>query len=616
MNLETNEVNPNDQDISRGRIEKKRNRTKVILSNSCITISILSYFGKMKDIDSLMRIFSNRSRAIWIYTLGKWLNIFEESLEDIKITPDNIKLLIKHPPLSNCRLHFTDYNISTDKYKNLIIRFVNKVYSKNQIKSINIEDSGRKEFKNIAKEVIIEKVFKNLEDISKKLDHMPSGRKSLTESSKTYSVYFSDIFSARKDYGIINSKLMIFPKVIQESKILYIDSDYILDNDSIRVRKIDEDEFPFICNLKFEDPNIPIFDHVKRVKLYENRDDNRLSITKINTIIKRCYPNLKELTLADDRFNIGKYTYKLCGIIESTNTKFERREKEITLKAPIIFKAKNAIVARTKYIGDEEKHECIYKCTIEVVVNDFIEKEGYIYILKCYPLSISNCLKVKELPYLINLSCRTIRMLKKFKYDSIAIQWVILCADSITSVSPTYHSCFNARFSSFSLKGFLPRYLTSYNSFPSCTSFHITCCNPEPIFSLYQLYSEIFCELNFLYPSANRYNIDVVEIPFHLPFKGLFSKNFVEKFKGFRLVLLVKHTHISSEKQKEIEQILIKWTRLGNCTGVVVRGYEETRYKDILFCVNKKEVTSQVRNIIKTGMRSKEIGMGVPLVIE
>ncbi|CAI2383056.1 unnamed protein product [Moneuplotes crassus] len=581
MKSEEDSASTSAEDITQDKVKENSNKKKYILTKQSLVSNVLPYFGKMQECDIFMKNFSTETRCLWNKNLKLWIKHLEDNLEELKVSHENIDFWTKNPPIHNCRLYFNDYHIYTKKWTAKIIKFVKKVPCMSQIKRIKIERSGRCQFEN-REGPAIEKIFNNLDQISKVLGHEPSRRSDPSEPPKKHSVYFSDIISAKKYYGIINFKLMIFPKVIQESKILCVDSCYILDNHCIYVCKIDEEDFPFICHLKFGDPRIPIFENVKKIKLCKDGYKKSISRIKINKIIRKYYPNLKKVKLDGDFEIMWKSSPKLCDIIKSTNIKIVGRQRKLKCKTPILLKAENAIVAKNLCKNDGKVYYRWYRCNIEVIATDFIIRDENIYIFMFYIICISNCSKTNQSPsHLENI--KYFQNTGEISHPFKAYDWLILSTTSLTSVSPTYTS-----FSDCSIKFFpdpssrltlLPSNLSFYDSLPSSVPIHITCSPANPAFCLYTLFFNVYRLLDQLAPSAHRYCIDVIECPGHRSFKDVFTVEAVQKFKAFRVVVLVK-TGLEEGEIEEMVQKVNRWVQLKKCRGIVVRGIWGDRYEE------------------------------------
>ncbi|CAI2384245.1 unnamed protein product [Moneuplotes crassus] len=564
----------------------------------------------MQECDIFMKKFSTETRSLWNKNLNLWIKHLEDNLEGIKIDHENIDFWTKNPPIHNCRLYFNDYQIFTKKWTTKIVKFAKALPCMSQIKRIKIDSSGRCQFEN-REGPAIEKVINNLDKISNVLGHEPSRRPDPTEPPKKHSVYFSDIISAKKYYGIINFKLMIFPKVIQESKILYVDSKYILDNDCVRVCNIEEEDFPFICNLNFGDPRIPIFKNVKKIKLYRDEYNNPLHRIKINKIIRKYYPNLKNVKLDGDFVGICRSAPKLCDIMESTNTKLVRRQSELIWETPILLKAENAIVTRKECEDGEESFKHWYKCTIEVSAKNFTISDKNIYILIFDIISIGNCSKTIQSPSHL----KTIEYLQTIEPNSLFSNlndWLILSTTSLTSISPTYTSfsdcCIESLPSPFSPPTLLPSNLSFYNSLSPSIPFSITCPPIPSTFYIYKLFFHSCRLLHLLAPSASRYCIEVLECAGPRSFKDVFTEEVVERFKAFRVVGLVEKGMGVEEVEEMVERVS-RWARMKGCTGVVLKGYEEQVFGEGCVRVQGCKMVKQVARRVK-------VPMGVKVVIE
>ncbi|CAI2384057.1 unnamed protein product [Moneuplotes crassus] len=608
MKSEEDSTSTSAEDITQDTVKENSNKKKNILTKQSLVSNILPYFGKMQECDIFMKNFSTETRSLWNKNLNLWIKHLEDNLEDIEICHENIDFWTKNPPIQNCRLYFNDYQIYTKKWTAKIIKFAKKVPCMSQIKRIKIERSGRCQFEN-REGPAIEKIFNNLDQISNVLGHEPSRRPDPTEPPKKHSVYFSDIVSAKKYYGIINSKLMIFPKVIQESKILCVDSCYILDNHCIYVCEIDEEDFPFICYFKFGDPRIPIFENVKKIKLCKDGYNKPISRAKINKIIRKYYPNLKEVKLDSDFEKMWRGSPELCDIMKSTNIKILRRQTDLEWKNLILLKAENAIIARKLWKENEEVYNHWYRCNIEVIVTDFIIRDKNIYTLIFNIISITNCSKINKSPSHL----KTIKYLQSTDKTSHLLNSqdrLILSTTSLTSISPTYISFFGCYLTSlpdlFSPPTLLPSNISFYNSLPSSVSIHITCPPAEPTFSLYTLFFHVCRVLHLLAPSAHRYCIDVIECPGYRSFKDVFTVEIVEKFKAFRVVVLVKRG-LKKEEIEEIVQKVNRWVQMKKCRGIVVREICGGEYEYFLEKLTSEEMERQWRGLRIKWTRKRRI---------
>ncbi|CAI2361015.1 unnamed protein product [Moneuplotes crassus] len=358
-------------------------KRRFLLSKMSEVMNVLPYYARVNECDNLMRQFSEGSERLWSKNFSTWLEYLDENMAKIIIHKNNIDYYSNNICANYCTLTFSASDMITKTCREKVLKFITNIPNKKQIREIIIRFKHL-DLINFNSYQKVSKIVPIMNRVSEALGKKPSPYQTCKDGKYIY--YFSDIFILQSTYSPYKPKLRVFPKVNNTSRIICVDSKFVLNDKQIVIHVKNFLCLPDVCYFKLEDPDIPIFEDVVEIELIIN-DQLCSPYENIRCITEKCYPNLQRIVCSPGLSYADSQHY-ILKTVENTNVMIKFKCCNEITKCSV--KALNA-----KYICPEGGLDNCFQCDIEAGIDLFLINGGYLYASTLCFMSIDKVVKSK-----------------------------------------------------------------------------------------------------------------------------------------------------------------------------------------------------------------------------